>query len=90
MGLRSNSSGITGSAANVHLPRFLSISLGKASSTRWPMAEEMTYWSFSNDVVLALEAAKGPGEIGCHAGFFGDDECFGHGAGGTALQTSRT
>src|SRR6476620_8440542 len=47
IGLRSKCSGMIGRFAKLHLPRFLSISPGRQSSTRWPMAEVITNSSFS-------------------------------------------
>ena len=51
MGASSNSSGMTGRALKVHFPGLRpppSTTLaGSRSSMRWPMAEAMTYWSFS-------------------------------------------
>src|SRR5579864_4587613 len=47
IGLSSNSSGMIGKFAKLHLPRFTSISLGNANSTKCPTAEEMIDWSLS-------------------------------------------
>ena len=47
IGLRSNSGGITGRWANDHLPRLTSYCSGAAISTRWPTADDSTYWSLS-------------------------------------------
>ena len=38
-------------------------------------------------VVLALEAAQRAGDVSGNAGFFGDDESFGHGNGRATIQT---
>ena len=47
IGCRSKCGGMTGRWAKVHLPRLTSNCSGTHNSSRWPTADESTYWSLS-------------------------------------------
>src|SRR5690606_22879360 len=47
IGFRAKCGGITGRCANDHFPRLTSYSSGAEISTRWPTADDSTYWSDS-------------------------------------------
>ena len=78
IGFSSKCDGITGSLANVHLPRLTSSSSGSPISTRWPTAELITYRSFSKWSPSFLMLPSAFAISLATDGFFGNDECLSH------------